>query len=269
MARRSAGYWLGVVVMLVRILSLIIFVMAFYFCYLWGFRPTEKREEPFSYSIIQRQDVEGADFDYRFNWKKSDMNGTRSSKGAEILYSPHKRQLAQWVAFRFRVLGQYFVNDSAPTIIAQYHAMPDKKLGERPRNPISSLVIESGELYFVFRESKEVVTPGKPGAWEFSSVTKWKLGHVKYDEWNIVVLRQVINPLLLTGDVYIKFNAMEISRQSVPIGYNDTSPPFFKFGIYCPDGSDYSEKYVDFLNVSIFNAEQGEDIDEVIPTIGN
>lgn len=214
--------------------------------------PVWLKETPFSYSL---KEIVGADGGviYAFEWHRSDMTSERSTKGVELKTKPMPGLKTQWAFMQFYVDSESFYNDSKTTIIMQYHSVPDYDLGEGWRNPITSLVVRNGGIQYDFRSSKEEVTPGVKGAWQYSSKGSIFLGRPFVGAWNTIVFKQVFG-FDNSGSIYIYLNGKEFLREGIGLGFNDRRGAFLKFGIYCPGGSDHENKHIMFRRVGLLDS---------------
>jgi hypothetical protein len=213
-------------------------------------------EAPYGYSIQKSIDERGLYY-YQFQWRRKDVAIGRKSKGAEIrLVDGISNPYDIWVGFRLEINKTGFYGDSKPTIIAQLHGKPDFDLGETWRNPVAALFIKNNHVFYSYRSSDESVTLGRPGAWVFTHERIIDLGLIDYEKLNIFMLRQIVNIRERKGDVFIRFNDKVVNLKGEKIGYNDVLLPKFKFGIYCPIGSDREEKIVKISRLRITSAQE-------------
>jgi hypothetical protein len=210
------------------------------------------KEEPFSYSIKRIADGQNGDY-YQFEWRKSDWDGKRRTKGTELKSVPMPGHIDQWTAFSVYLPSKSFVGDTKFTIIMQYHGIPDFDLGEGWRNPVTDLIVRDGLLQYDYRASEEQVTPRKGNEWVYSNKGSIKLGAPKFDAWNEIVLHQKFD--YHAGSIKIWVNGVEFEQTNVGVGFNDKQGMFFKFGLYCPQKSDKPVKIVRFKNVRLYSGQ--------------
>jgi len=233
------------------------------------------REAPFDYSIrsISGPDVptslranavgdhsaaESQSPIYDFEWRKSDWNGRRSTKGTELKTRPMPWMKEQWARLSFFADAKYFSGDKQFAIIMQYHSVPDVELGEEWRNPVSSLVIRGDNLQYDYRSSVEQVTPKDEKGFKYTGKGTIQLGRVRFNEWNNIIFHQSFDTR--SGSIKIWLNGQVFEREHVGIGYNDKHGMFLKFGLYCPAGSDLDVKRISFRDVKILPAAPNDPI---------
>lgn len=221
------------------------------------------REAPYPYSVraeprMSGKHIRSESTEYSFEWRRDGWDGRRATKGAEIKTRPMPWMTEQWLSFEFFAPRSSFEDDSKFTIIMQYHSVPDVDLGEKWRNPVSSLVVRNGLLQYDFRSSAERVTPEDSSGFLYTSRGTLRLGSVRFDSWNRVVMYQRFDPR--AGKIRIWINGVLHERENAGIGFNDRHGRFLKLGLYVPQGSDLERKQIRFRNVLICPAARGDDI---------
>ncbi len=209
------------------------------------------QEKPFSYSIASKSDPATGQF-YEFKLIESDSDGTRRTKGTELKTPPMPGLKDQWAAFRVYIPSEGFLGDKKFTIIMQYHSMPDFDLGEVWRNPVSDLLLRDGRLQYDYRASAEPLTPKKGDAFMYTSKGSIPLPDPKFDAWNEIIIHQTFD--YHSGSIKIWVNGVATDRENIGVGFNDKQGPFFKFGLYCPIGSDKPEKTIRYQDVALYPA---------------
>lgn len=209
-------------------------------------------ERPFNYSINIIKDFEKEGGIARFEWRKSDIDDTRKTKGTELKTISFPGSPPLEIGFRFFLDVDTQQNSDKPLILMQIHSVPDFDKGEQWRNPISTLTYRNGELYYDYRSSKEVVTKSINNKWVYDNEGKIILPKLKIGVWNQILIQQRFDYTdKLTGSINIIFNGENFSANNINVGFNDRKGPTFKFGIYCPRSFDSEKVIVYFDDVKL------------------
>lgn len=205
-------------------------------------------ERPFDYSINIVKDFEKEGGIAKFEWRKSDADDTRKTKGAELKTTSFPGSPPLEIEFRFFIDADTQISSDKPLILMQIHSVPDFDKGEQWRNPISTLTYRNSELYYDYRSSKDVVTKSSNNKWVYDNEGKILLPELKKGEWNHILIKQHFDYTeKLSGSINIIFNGKNYSANNINVGFNDKKGPTFKFGIYCPRSFD-SEKVIIYFD---------------------
>jgi len=204
-------------------------------------------EEAFDYSISVTKSPLEEGKSARFEWRKSDWNGSRNTKGTELKSRPFPNLKHQTISFRVYMDEDLAPSSSKPLIIMQYHSMPDFKAGESWRKPATSLVYQDGKIKYTYRSSSELVTPSEAGKPKYDSEGEIELGTPINRAWNTFKITQRFDFSGKTGMIRVEMNKKAYSVKNISLGFNDAKGPFVKYGIYCPQ-SYTSEKVVLFID---------------------
>ncbi|AFY86261.1 polysaccharide lyase [Chroococcidiopsis thermalis] len=194
----------------------------------------------------------------KFTLKKEDAR-LYGVKRAELKLGEVPPDSEIWYGFSVFLPSDY-QQDPSSEIIAQWHDLPDKNLGEKWKSPALSLSTKDGKFILnrkwdskrvtVVPEGKEVVDLGlyQTGKWtDFVFRVKWSSGsNGRLEVWQ-------------DGKLVVSRNG--------PNNYNDARGPYLKIGIYKGDWKNYPDKstiserelYFDEVRVGDANARY-EDI---------
>jgi len=136
----------------------------------------------------------------------------------------------RWYAFRVMLEPGYQNDPTSSEIVAQWHDVPDRNLGENYRNPPLSLVVRNGNWRVRSRwDSKPLTVDNTPegsaivweGAYQSGVWTDWVF-HVKWSSGT-------------DGLVEVWKDGAKVGTQQGPSTYNDQIGPYFKYGMYKSD----------------------------------
>lgn len=165
---------------------------------------------------------------YRLHVNKSDPT-LHGGKRAELALSPVS--MNQEYTYKFQL---YFPPDYAPDasqeIVAQWHDMPDRYMGEDWRSPAFALCTENGHLWIRGRWDPNPLTlhnkPGPGGGYYEQDLGSYNIGR-----WYQFALHVVWSS---ENDGLAEFyeNGQMVFRRVGPNYYNDQQGPYMKVGIY-------------------------------------
>ncbi|GEM_PF-1486667 len=139
----------------------------------------------------------------------------------------------RWYAFRVMLEPGYQDDPNSYEIVAQWHDVPDRNLGENYRNPPLALFVRNGNWRVRNRwdtnpltlnnepEGREIVWEG---AYEAGVWTDWVF-HVKWSYGT-------------DGLVEVWKDGVKVGIRQGPVTYNDQTGPYFKYGMYKADWND-------------------------------
>ena len=141
-----------------------------------------------------------------------------------------------WYGFSNLVPANY-AKDRSYEIVAQWHEMPDRDLGEPWRRPPLTLSIRNDRFGVSNRWDP------KPLSVKFKEAgsQSWDLGTVPKGDWTDWVFH-VKWSHKSDGLVEVWKNGQLVVRKTGPNTYNDKKGPYFKIGIYKPDWKADPEK---------------------------
>lgn len=216
-----------------------------------GPSPYWRAEAPFDYSIRQIRNPVGDGHALQFEWRKEDWDGTRRTKGTELKSPLFQHMPPQTLSMRIYFDEGLTPAGKTPIILMQYHSVPDLKDGEQWRHPITALVYQNGDLSYSYRNSRQAITPGQNGRWQYDHEGLIKLGKPLSGQWNNLEIRQTFDVQGSNGRIDIRFNGNTFSAKNISLGYNDKKGPYLKFGVYCPQSSKHSKILVIFDNIHL------------------
>lgn len=130
-----------------------------------------------------------------------------------------------WYGFSVFLPNDY-VADPIWEIVAQWHAVPDKSLGEIDVNPPIALHSEKGKWKVsTIWDSRQVTTKDYEGSRDYD------LGNYKRGAWTDFVFHIKWSPHS-DGLLEVWKDGQNVVSTKGPIGYNDAVGPYFKFGLY-------------------------------------
>lgn len=125
-----------------------------------------------------------------------------------------------------------WVSDNAPELVAQWHGVPDKSLGEDWRSPPLGLGIEENRWIIYIRWDARRLTPNKNAPGErYQGYIKYDLGEVDLNTWTDWAFR-IKWSYADDGLLRIWKNGTEVISRSGSNAFNDEFAPYFKVGIY-------------------------------------
>jgi len=149
---------------------------------------------------------------------RTEVSGPGSNVGKEY-----------WYGFSI-LLPDDYVPDKVWEIVAQWHGVPDFKIGEDWRNPVMALSTTSGKWDFVSRwDAKENTFEG--GKRAYGGTKKYNLGLYRTGVWTgwVVHVKWSYQP---DGLLEIWKNGEKVIEQEGPNTFNDKKGPYFKMGLY-------------------------------------
>lgn len=130
-----------------------------------------------------------------------------------------------WYGFSIYLPPNYAV-DNIWEVVAQWHNVPDKNLGELYLNPPMGIYIENGVWRLsTLWDSRPVTDKNYEGKAEY------KLGPHETGKWTDWVFHVKWSPRS-DGLLQVWKNGSKVVDKAGPIGFNDATGPFFKMGIY-------------------------------------
>ena len=131
----------------------------------------------------------------------------------------------------------YFPNDWTEDniweIVAQWHGVPDKSLGEAYRNPVMAFLSDGTKLKItnIWDAAPNTQAARKSRKSKYDGgVTLWE-GPIRKEQWTDWVVH-VKWSFEDDGLVEIWENGKQIARRNGPNTFNDQKAPYFKMGIY-------------------------------------
>ena len=134
-----------------------------------------------------------------------------------------------WYGFSIFLPTDY-VPDNVWEIVAQWHGVPDFKIGEDWRNPVTALSTTDGKWGLVSRwDAKENTFQG--GKRSYGGTHKYDLGPYRTGAWTdwVVHVKWSYGP---DGFLDVWKNAEKVIEQKGPNAFNDKKGPYFKMGLY-------------------------------------
>ncbi len=136
----------------------------------------------------------------------------------------------RWYGFRIMLEPGYQDDPSSYEIVAQWHDVPDRNLGESYRNPPLALFVRNGNWRVRSRWDSKPLTVGNipegraivwEGPYQAGVWTDWVF-HVKWSSGT-------------DGLVEVWKDGVKVGTQQGPSTYNDQIGPYFKYGMYKAD----------------------------------
>ena len=149
---------------------------------------------------------------------RTEVSGPGSKVGGEY-----------WYGFSIFLPDDY-VPDKIWEIVAQWHGVPDFKLGETWRNPVMALYTTGGHWGLVNRWDAKPNTFAK-GKKAYGGTKRYDLGPYKTGEWTDWVFH-VKWSYRDDGFLEVWKNGKLVVTQHGPNCFNDAKGPYFKMGIY-------------------------------------
>lgn len=201
----------------------------------------------------------------KFEWRKKDLDGTNSSKHAELATAPLPAgEQERWYGFSVFLPDSGMASDAEPEIISQWHQSPDTKEGETwtGAGPALSLSYQNGKLGLTYKwDTRRIMVKG-----DGVSVKKagFSLGNAVQNRW-IDFVFHIRWDAFGEGILQVwKDDSLMVSKFGIPIGYNDERKPYWKLGIYKYTGkSDYAYRRLYYDDIRIGGAKAG--YQDVVP----
>ena len=134
-----------------------------------------------------------------------------------------------WYGFSI-FLPETYVPDKVWEIVAQWHGVPDFKIGEDWRNPVMALSTNGGKWGFVSRwDAKRNTFEG--GKRRYGGTKNYDLGPYRTGVWTDWVVH-VKWSYESDGILEVWKNEKKLIRQKGPNAFNDSKGPYFKMGLY-------------------------------------
>jgi Polysaccharide lyase len=134
-----------------------------------------------------------------------------------------------WYGFSI-FLPEDYVPDKIWEIVAQWHGVPDFKIGEGWRNPVMALSTDGGRWGLVTRwDAKRNTFEG--GKRRYGGTKRYDLGPYRTQVWTDWVFH-VKWSYQADGILEIWQNGKVVVRQNGPNAFNDAKGPYFKMGLY-------------------------------------
>lgn len=123
-------------------------------------------------------------------------------------------------------------DDDPPVTLAQWHAVPDRPLGEPGRSPPLRLMVDAGQLVVEFGSDPRLLTRAADEldlrGWTRVDVVPAAWGEPVSYCFGVTWERGGAGALRLERDGKV------VALHRGAFGYNDLVAPFFKFGVYVP-----------------------------------
>jgi hypothetical protein len=149
---------------------------------------------------------------------RTEVSGPRAEIGKEY-----------WYGFSI-FLPDDCVPDKIWEIVAQWHGVPDVKLGEQSRNPVLALSTTAGRWGIVTRWDAKRNT-FESGKRQYGGQHDYDLGPYQRNIWTdwVVHVKWSYKP---DGLLQVWKNGEKVIDQTGPNAFNDAQGPFFKMGLY-------------------------------------
>lgn len=120
---------------------------------------------------------------------------------------------------------------SPPVTIVQWHAVPDRLLGEAGRSPPLRLMIEKGQWSVTHaHDDRRNSSSAEAGEIFFSTTFQAPVDWGEDTDWCFDVRWDED----AKGAYAVRMNGVDAARHEGPFGYRDWIAPFLKFGVYIP-----------------------------------
>jgi len=192
------------------------------------FHTNWKRIEAGRASAIQRSDsvARNGRYSIRVELNRSDADAG-GSKRSEIVFASEKTpNIERWYKFSIYLPKNYVV-DPVHEILAQWHEIPDKDLGEDWRTPPISLQVAKGAWIASIKWATAQVNTNET----ISGKIDTSLGNIETGAWTDWIFH-IRFSYSNTGIMQIWKNGRQVFNYNGPNYYNDKKGPFFKMGIY-------------------------------------
>jgi len=168
-------------------------------------------------------------------WRLSPMNAANNVNGigkmARTEVSGPGSELGKEYWYGFSIfLPQDYVKDDIWEIVAQWHGVPDFKVGENWRNPVMALSTDGGKWQLVNRWDAKLNT-FQGGKRSYGGTRHYDLGEYRRGAWTDWVVH-VKWSYRDDGLLEVWKNGVRIVEQKGPNAFNDSKGPYFKMGIY-------------------------------------
>ncbi|WP_082886270.1 polysaccharide lyase [Flavisolibacter tropicus] len=166
-------------------------------------------------------------YSLRFEFSKSDPLQYNGYVRAELKQDFKTDETGEnWYGFS-HYLPKDFVADPVPEVIAQWHEIPDKQLGEDWRSPPISLEIKNDHYFIKVLWASNPVNTNRTKDGELF----YDLGPVDKSKWTDWVFHIKFR-YDSTGILEVWKNKEKVLFREGPNSYNDQRFPYFKVGIY-------------------------------------
>jgi hypothetical protein len=176
-------------------------------------------------SVDKKRDIKGSSA-LRFELNKSDQNVSNGKRAEMAGKSETSANVERWYSFSIFLPDDY-ETDSAPEIVAQWHANPDFELGETWRSPPISLRTNEGKWQLVVLWATDSVNTNKT----ISGRKIFDFGKYNRGQWTDWVFHIKFS-YKEDGILEVWKNGAKIVNRRGPNYFNDKKGPYFKFGIY-------------------------------------
>ena len=134
-----------------------------------------------------------------------------------------------WYGFSIFLPGDYAA-DNIWEIVAQWHGVPDFKIGEDWRNPVMALSTDGGKWGLLTRWDAKANT-FEGGKRTYGGTKRYDLGPYRKERWTdwVVHVKWSYRP---DGILEVWKNGKRIVEQKGPNAFNDKKGPYFKMGLY-------------------------------------
>lgn len=166
----------------------------------------------------------------RFELRNGDkwLSKGGSSLRSEIETRERPRMNSErWYRFSL-MLPQDFPIEDNRLVLAQWHGVDKKYLGESARSPVMAFRYSSGTFSITMRHSAERIVRNADAV---PSKELFETKSLSLDAWNDFVV-QTRWSYTAEGFINIWWNGKPIVEYRGPVGYNDDLAPYFQFGIY-------------------------------------
>jgi Polysaccharide lyase len=133
----------------------------------------------------------------------------------------------RWYRFSLYLPQDFPIEDNR-LVLAQWHGVDKKYLGEPSRSPVMAFRYRRGRFTVTLRHSAERIVRDPDAV---SSTELFRTNALPLNEWNDFVV-QARWSFEEDGRINIWWNGKQIVQYRGPVGYNDDVGPYFQFGLY-------------------------------------
>jgi hypothetical protein len=183
------------------------------------------------YSIQTVRDPTGSDEEcLRFELREGDAWVNKSGPTFRAEIETRERppmNSVRWYRFSLFLPPDFPIEDNR-LVLAQWHGVDKKELGEPSRIPVLAFRYRNGKLSITMRHSADRIVrdPDAVPSEELFQTSLFPLG-----KWNVFFV-QARWSFTEDGFINIWWNEKRIVSYKGPVGYNDDLAPYFQFGLY-------------------------------------
>lgn len=133
----------------------------------------------------------------------------------------------RWYAFSM-YLPEDFPNEDNWLLLAQWHGVDKRHLGEVSRIPAMGFAYRRGRFYLQIRHSAERILKEEDASAKEIPFSTNSLPHGRWNDFVVQAKWSYEND----GFVNAWLNGEQIVKYRGPVGYNDDVGPYFRFGLY-------------------------------------